>query len=228
MYEKILQKLKSQRDAAGKNGTPSNVSDRSLEDLAHTLETLIVDDATLEKADFSKAITSIDGNIIYHTSEAIKKVAEKKKEPEKKKETSTETSATKDDNGDDVPAWAKKIMKQNEELTTEVLNLKSGKIQDTRLTKLKKQLEGLPSFYSEPIVSSFKRLQFEQDDDFEAYLGEIKTNGDTFVQTAKENGLNNFQLPGEIKKPKEDGQTSELAEARELARKAKAGNEQKK
>ena len=45
MYEKILQKLKEQR------GDTSNVSDRTLQDLAKTLEGFITTDDLLETMD---------------------------------------------------------------------------------------------------------------------------------------------------------------------------------
>ena len=52
MFEKILQKLKAQR------GTTSNVSDKSLEDLAKSLVTVITTDELLNAMDLSAATTA--------------------------------------------------------------------------------------------------------------------------------------------------------------------------
>ena len=78
MYEKILQKLKTQR------GTTSNVSDRSLEDMAKSYELIIKDDEALNALDFTKIIQSLDGNISKIAADAAKKAkdeAEAQKKP---------------------------------------------------------------------------------------------------------------------------------------------------
>lgn len=220
MYEKIVAKLKLQR------GTTSNVSDRSLEDLAKSLVAIITDDSILEKADLSAAIASIDGNINHYTAESMKKAsADLEKEKAKKaageasKKAAEEASKAKD--SDDVPAWAKTIMEQNQKLTEDLNGLKTEKVTTSREDALKKTLQGLPEFYSKPILEAFKNTNFESDDKFNEYLTSTNTNSQAFQQAAKEHGLPTSIPSADVKKPVETGETSELGEARAVLQKQK-------
>ena len=199
MYEKILQKLKLQR------GTTSNVSDRSLEDLAKALETLIIDDASLEKADLTNAIKSIDGNISNYTAEAVKNI--KKEEPVK--------------NTDPVKApEQKKEEPQNEELKTlmdavKQLSEKLGAIEGekatlTRKEKLSEKLKETPTLFKAAVLKSFERQTFKDDQDFDNYLVEIEEQSKTAIQEGKEKGLA-FGSPGaNVHKPDSEGVSPEM------------------
>ena len=225
MFEKILQKLKQQR------GQTSNVSDRSLEDLAESLALVITTDEVLEKADFTDAITSLDGNINHYTADAVKKAqqsaqeaAEKKKKEDedaaKKKKTETEQTS------DEMPAWAKTLMEQNEKLTNNFETLRTEKATSTRRDQLKKSFvdkdgNELPEFYTKPILEAFDNTKFEDDTAFDNYLNSIKTNNESFTQHVAENGIK-FGVPKkDAETPEDTGETEVLGDARKMINKQK-------
>lgn len=227
MFEKILQKLKEQR------GQNSNVSDRSLEDLAKTLESVITTDETLEKADFSAAIESIDGNINHYTAQAVKN-AQKDADDEKKRkkaEEDAEKHKSKSQNQqtnqpDDMPAWAKALMEQNEKLTNSLETLHTEKAASTRREMLQKTFKDkdgneLPEFYTKPILEAFNNTKFEDEDSFNNYLSSIKANNDAFSQQVKENGIKFGTPKKEVEVPEETGETEVLSDARKMVSKQK-------
>jgi hypothetical protein len=216
MFEKILQKLKEQR------GQTSSVSDRSLEDLAKTFQLLILTDEQLTATDFTAAIKSIQGNIDHQAAEASKKAAEDKSKKEKEDAKKAEDEAKKKQSQsqqtnpplDEPPAWAKTLM-------DDISALKSEKVSTSRTEKLKKSLNGLPEFYTKPVLSSFQKAQFATEEEFDVYLKDIETNRDAFNQATKEQGLNSFIPGAEVNKPVDTGETPIIGEARKLAQKEK-------
>jgi len=224
MFEKILQKLKSQRE---KN---SNVTDRSLEDLARSLEPVITTDDILEKMDLTASIKSIDGNISHYTADAVKNAkkkeddaaaAKKKEDEEEERKKQQQQKPT-----EEMPAWAKTIVEQNEKLTNSLNTLHTEKATSTRKSELMKSLvdkdgKELPEFYTKPILSAFDQTKFESDDEFNNYLGSIKSNTEDFSQHVKEQGIT-FGIPGkDAELPEETGETGTLSEARKVVKEQK-------
>jgi len=225
MFVKILQKLKLQR------GNPSNVSDRSLDDLARSLETVITTDEILVKADLTKAILSIDGNIRNYSSQQVKKINDvaeaerlekerqealkKKGKEDAKKKTGVQNTNT------DPPEWAQSIIEQNEKLVQQMQALQTDKVTTSRKETLKKALTGLPEYYSNPILASFKETSFDTDEKFADYLQVIDKNKKGFELAAKEQGLNTSTPQVNVKVPEDNGETKELSAARKLVNKQK-------
>lgn len=215
MYEKILQKLKEQRQKVIAAKGSSNVSDRSLEDLARSLEPIISTDEILNVADLSKAIESIDGNINHYTAEQIKAMDKKKQEEEAKK--AAEEAAKKaeqerldklkgaGDNKDvDIASIiAESIKSAVEPLTNQISELKGEKIATTRVEKMNEILKDAPEYYKNQIITGFNNMSFKDDDSFNSFLDNTKTNFETFQQQAKEQGLNTSAPKGEVKKEDE-------------------------
>ena len=227
MYEKILQKLKDQR------GATSNVSDRSLEDLAKSLVTIITTDEILALANLTEAIESIDGNINHYTAEAVKKA---KEEEEKEAKKATELAAKKAEEArkkkagtktEDPPEWMetmKTIMEQNQKISDDLIALKQEKVTSTRGTQLNTVLKDLPEYLANPIKESFKKTAFENDEAFSTYLQQVEKSGKTFEQAAKEQGLNTTAPSVTVKVPEDTGETTELSDARKLVNKQKEKN----
>lgn len=213
MLEKILQKMKEQRPKT------SNVSDRSLQDLASTYAAVVTTDEQLEVIDFLPAITSIDGNINNYTAEAVKKVKPQTK-PNNGNPPTTEPSQE-TPGGEEPPAWAKALMEQNKALTESVQRLNDEKIAKGRQSQLEEVLKDTPVFFQKPIVSAFQKAQFSDDEEFSTYIEEVKAIRADFETQAAENGMN-IAVPGKASQPKQDGMTPILSEARELINKQKA------
>ena len=222
MLEKILQKMKAQR------GNTSNVSDRSLEDLAKSYELLITTEEQLETIDFSTTITSLDGNINKYTADAvIKEKAERQKAIDeavaKAKQGKAPGAAPKGDGKEDeTPAWAQELIDKNKALEDSLLALQNERVVTARTRQLQEALKGTPDYFQKPIVTGVTRLQFNTEEEFTEYLETVKQTRTDFEQAAKEQGLNT-SAPGNERKPAtgNNGQTDALAMAREIANKAK-------
>lgn len=215
MLEKILQKLKEQRPQQ------SNVSDRSLADLAATYVPLITTDEQLDAADFSAAIVSIDGNINNYTAAAVKAAAEKKKENPSQQQTPPTTEPPKKE--DDMPEWAKALMEQNKALSEGLTKLQTEKVTTGRASQLEGILKDAPEFFKKPILSTFSKTAFETEEEFTAYLEEVKAVRTDFEQKAAEQGMN-VAVPSKANQPKNDGGTPELSEALAVLEKSKKSN----
>ena len=196
MYEKILQKQQEQR------GTTSNVSDRSLEDLAKSLIPVITTDDILTVVDLTPAIASFDGNINHYTSEVIKKAKEEADVKEKAKKAAelvakkAEEKAKKDKKEgivpktDEPPEWAQTMMEQNKKFGEDLTALKNEKVTSKRSDRLNKILKELPEYLANPIKNSFKMASFENEGAFDTYLQSVEKDSEAFGQAAKKQGLN--------------------------------------
>jgi hypothetical protein len=225
MYEKILQKLKEQR------GTTSTVSDRSLEDLARSLEPIITTDEILGLANLTNAIKSIEGNISHYTKQQLEKIkADEKKAAEDAAKKAAEKAKAEGDKKDTIltaEQLAGLIKDAIAPLATELAGLKQEKTTNSRVEKLQAILKGLPDFYTKPLLAGFVRTSFTDDTEFDTYLGEVTSNRDAFNQAAKEQGLNTFVPVADVKKPVETGETPEMASAREILQKHNSKRQEK-
>ena len=211
MYEKILQKLKKQRDELNaQKGTKSNVSDRSLGDLAKSLETIISTDEILEKADFTNSIASIDGNINHYTAEQVKsaetKAVEdfKKSEAERIKKEEDEKAKGGQAGGqeNEQPDIAKLIQDAIKPVVDELNGLKNKEMTKTRSQILEEKLKETPVIFRNATLSGFNRMTFKDDEEFNSYIAEVEISAATAIQEGKEKGLNT-QTPNTNVKPKD-------------------------
>ncbi len=223
MYEKIVAKLKTQR------GTTSNVSDRTIEDMAKAFELVISTDEILAKFDFSAAIKSVDGNIDHYTAEQVNKaksnteterLAAEKAQAEKLAAEKAETERLKA-GGEVIPVWAKALMDQNKTLAEKLGTFEENKTRESREDILKKKLTGLPDYFSKPIQENFKNASFSDEEAFTGYISVIEESAKDFKQKAAEDGLNIDAPSPHVKKPENNGQTEALANALETLEKSK-------
>lgn len=228
MFEKIFQKLKDQRAAN------SSISDRTLETLARTVESLITTDEILATYNAKTAIDELEGNIRHIASEAVKtsqtkKEQEAKDKAKKEQDKKAADEAAKKANGDkEIPEYMKTLMEQNallaeslKTINTKVEAMENNTTTNSRAAKLNKALEGVPEYLANPINSSFKVATFENDDSFNTFLTGIEESTTNFKEAAKKQGLNTFAPSTEVKKPVDTGQTPELENARALVNKQK-------
>jgi hypothetical protein len=222
MFDKILENLKKVRDTHKFN----TVSDRSLEAFARTLEKVITTDELLEQADFKEAVENIDKNIRHESSNAIKvhEEAQKKKkdtDPPKPPKQQNQQQQQQQQQQEEVPAYIQKLLDNQENMNKRIDGIVNEKTTSSRRDQLKKALEGTPKYYSDTVVSSFEKASFEDDNDFSTYLDGIKTNKDSFLQKAKEDGLNITTPSSNVETPEETGETKTLADARKVVSDAK-------
>lgn len=200
MYEQILQKLIAQR------GTKSVISDRSLQDWAKNLETLITTPEMLEKYDVAPVLASLEGNINHYTAEAVKAAVKKSVEDAKKGQTTPTTPPVTEPPSQDMPEWAKVLLKQNEALNQSILAMQGDKIVANRTEQVKKLMVDAPKWYTDTVLSSFGKMKFETEEEFTEYAGTLKTQIEAANQSAKESGIT-FNVP---KQAKQEPPTDEL------------------
>lgn len=222
MYEKILLKLQEQRRKT------SNISERSLESLAKSMETLITTDELLEKFDFTSSLEAIDGNMIKATSDAFKKQGKSGTDSSQGKpddQNKTEKPSDKGDVGkvsDPIPdPNMQKLFDAIGTLSSEITSLKQEKVGADRAGVLKKALEKTPEYYQTPILQSFASTQFETDEAFTKYVQAQESSATIFLQKAKENGLNHTTPSKGVVIPEDTGETVELSDALKLVTKEK-------
>lgn len=81
-----------------------------------------------------------------------------------------------DDHSDDMPAWAKALMEQNKALNDRLSAFDNEKTAKTRQSKLADVLKDCPEKVKALYEKDFARLNFENEEDFDTWLGSTKTN----------------------------------------------------
>jgi hypothetical protein len=97
--------------------------------------------------------------------------------------------------GDDTPAWAQALIKQNEQLAAKVNAMEAGKTGESRKTVLAAKLEKVPEKQKNIILKNFDKMQFASDEEFNGYLGEIETDVAELVQEASNQNLSGMSRP---------------------------------
>lgn len=80
-------------------------------------------------------------------------------------------------------------------LVQEVATLKAGKIGDTRKSQLEAKLKDSSEKFKGTVLKAFTRMNFETDEDFEAYLVEVEEDAKGFAQSEADEGLGGVGQP---------------------------------
>lgn len=216
MYEKILQKLKTQR------GENSQVSDKTLEKMATRFSKYIDTEEKLNEEDFTEDIENVQGNI-GHVAKKVKEDAEKEFKTVEKTPEQIEAerlAKEKENKEKGISPELAALMDQNKKIMETLSNMQGEKITTTRTQKMSELLKDAPEYYSKQILETFKNTTFSDEEAFSSYLGASKTNLEAFNQQLKEGALNTQSPSVNISKPNEDGQTQVLADAAKTVEKA--------
>ncbi len=165
MKTKILDALKAKFE-----GVSEAILSRVVDKLAKTTQSEEDVTTAVEGVTFQQVLESYGDSRATEAS----KTAIKNYEAQLKKKDDTK----KDDEGakpnDDVPEWAKGFIEANKKLTEEIAALKGEKVANSRKTALDGVIEKLPAEFKTRYERDFSRLNFKDDDDFNAWLEEIK------------------------------------------------------
>lgn len=185
----VLEILKPKSKALGFN---KDELESVAADIADNLE--LDDDASDEDIN-AKATEAVDAAI--PSLKLAQKVANrivqssKKKDPKKdddKPEPVEPPTPKKDDNQEDVPAWAQDLIAQNKALQTEILGMKTERETDGRRTKLKALLKDTGTF-GKSILKQFDKMKFENEPDFEEFYDGVVEDLGTLNQERANEGL---------------------------------------
>lgn len=105
------------------------------------------------------AVTNYEKKHGLKEGKKVEKQAEKKSEEKK--------------TDDDTPEWVKQLMESNKALTDRIAKLEGDKTATTRKSALAKVLEKAPEKIRTRYEKDFARMNFADDDDFNAWVEEI-------------------------------------------------------
>lgn len=146
--------------------------------LAETLEEDATDEQITTVVDSSLPLLKLSQTAVNRIVNAKKdekaKSKNKKEESGESQEESTEEEK--------VPAWAKPLFEK-------VDKIEKKEVLGTRLEKFGEVVKDLPDTQRKSMISDFKRITFENDEDFETYLSEKKELVPSLIQDNANAGL---------------------------------------
>ncbi len=126
----------------------------------------------------------------------------------KKSKKSKKNRQTKSDDDDDVKSLLKTLLKKVEKQDETIANLRKGNTEDKRRSKLEKLLKDTGSF-GKRYLRQFDKMNFEDDDEFEEFLEEVKDDLEETNQERANAGLDKLgiKVAPTSRKDDEDEQT---------------------
>lgn len=204
MKDKILVALRNKYKNLG-------LGEKALEGIADLLALTTTEETQIDNAvaGVESLAKSIQGeNDRVRTETAAKAKAENKGGDPPKVEPPKE----------DVPSWAKGLIEANQALVAKVNAIESGKTTESRKSILEGKLKDASPSIKSKILKDFSRMNFEKDEDFDAYLTETEADLTTLNQEFTNQGFANGHVP-----PVAGSQASEKAIEAEIAAWAAAG-----
>lgn len=126
----------------------------------------------------------------------------------------------KEQGGDEkTPAWAQKLIDDNKKLSDEIAAIKGKDVTTSRKTKLADAIAKAPENFKARIEKDFERMNFKDDAEYDAWVEEIKTDGETLANNQKVTGAVINKPLGGGKTPADQKPSAEV-QARIDARKA--------
>lgn len=235
MKKKILEKLKTKF---------MGVSDTILDRIAANLAKTVTDEEGIEEAvdavSFQQVLESYGDSRATQAQQTAVTNYERKyglkdgkpkdntDEPKQKPEpNSTDTKTPKrgegsdKDSGAEPPAWAQELIASNKQLAQQVATLQAEKVGTTRKAKLTEVLAKAPEKIRKRYDRDFERLNFKDDDDFNAWIEEITPEIDEIAKEVNSNGAV-VKTPKGGSPAKPEGKVSPAVEARIKEREAAA------
>lgn len=213
MKEKIFQALKTKFKNLG-------FGDKAFEGVAAFLATTITEEDQIETgiSGVEPLLKSFQGDIDKRVNDAVTKAktdAKAEAEEELKKKQQKQDPQTPPpagggsepgnphDTNDQLKALladvTKPLVETVKALQTELQVIKSTKTVETRKSRLEEALKESTPKYKETILKAFARMNFDKDEDFEAYLDEVTEDAKGFVQDEADQSLAGIAKPGGIK-----------------------------
>ena len=112
----------------------------------------------------------------------------------KKPKSQNKPSGQKEERSDDTPAWAKALIKSNEDLRTQIAQIKGEKVTESRKSKLEALLKDSGTFGSR-LLKSFSRMKFENDEEFDEFFSDVEEDLKSFNQERANVGLGKLGAP---------------------------------
>ena len=178
MKNEILEGLKTKFD-----GVQESVLSRIADKLAKTAKTIDDAEKAIDAVTFQQVIDSYaDSRVTEATASAVANYEKKhglkdgktvKPEAEPEPKPGHEKKTAEDEN---EPAWAKALRESNELLQKKLAALETDQVVKSRTKKLTAAFEEveLPEAFRSTYTKSIAKMSFESDEDYDAYIDEIK------------------------------------------------------
>lgn len=196
MKEKILALLLAKFAGVRKDGLAQLSRTLEMQATTEAEAQALIDKLSVEKVtDFVKEWRAeVDKEVTTGVTSHEKKLKDKFNFVEKTTDPNPPTPPTDPKEKDEVPAWAKKLIEDNNQLKTKLASFESGKTGESRrkiLTdKLSNELyKDIPQKTKDRILKDFDRMSFQKDEDFESYLTETETDIAAINQELADKGL---------------------------------------
>lgn len=158
----------------------AGVPEATLERIAAKKAGSVTDESQLQSIadgiDYGQIVQSeVDSKITDSNKKAVQNYEATHKLKDGKPVTDQEPGKEPKPGTDDTPAWAKALIEQNKTLNERLSAFEGSKTTETRLQALQGKLTNVPEAFKAKALKDFKRMNFESEEDFEAYLGEVDT-----------------------------------------------------
>lgn len=155
-----------------------------------------------------KVAQSIKNRAINESKKTIKP-----KETEEDDDASTQAgSKEKSQSADDEPEWFKKYREQQDK---KIADLEAKEAKSTRKSQLEAVLKDTKDTFKSRALKDYARMNFDNEDEFEEYLEDVKTDAAAFIQEDADRDLSGSHKPcgggkGKTEKPS-DRDVNEVA-----------------
>ena len=198
MKEKILALLTARFAGVRKDGLAQLAGAISLQADDEAAATALVEKLTPEKvnsfvkdwrSEVDKEVS--DSNKTYETNLRKKYEMVEKKDQDPGKQTDQKST----DPNDIAAIIANAIKAAVEPLQKEISSFKGQKITETRLQQMESKLVNVPDAFKSQKLKDFKRMNFENEETFAEYLGEVETDIMALNQELADKGLSGQTKP---------------------------------
>lgn len=199
MKDKILALLTAKFAGVRKDGLARLAQALSLQAADETEAGALVEKLTAEKV--NEFVTDYRKDVDKEVSDSNKTyegtLKKKFKFVEKEADDDPGKKSKGGDDDEEVPKWAKSLIQSNTELQQKLSAFEGQKTTETRLQQLQDKFKdkGLPETFTAQKLKDFKRMNFETDEAFAEYLGEVDTDVAAFNQELADKGLSGHAKP---------------------------------
>ncbi|OZI09589.1 hypothetical protein BWI93_03130 [Siphonobacter sp. BAB-5385] len=191
MKDKIKERLKAKFSGV-------NLSEKRMDAIADKLK--VSEESEIDdKLDELNELFPFADMAKHDDRERAKEAFDKKKQEQPKPDNAKVEEPQKESGTEEMPAWFKAY---SDKVDQRLGAIETGKQTDTRKSKLAETLSGFSDTYKKIVEKNFSKMAFANDDEFDAFLADVKTDGADFQQTEANTGL------GSVTKPAQSGSSS--------------------
>lgn len=183
MKKKIIEALKLKFE-----GVSDAIIERMAEKLAKTVTNEDGIQPAVDAVTFQSFLESYGDSRASEASQTAIKNYEGKYSLKDGKPVKQEPAPAQTNETDNVPAWAQALIDANKALSDKLTALEGKNTANKRLELLKAALKDIPETISKSQLKQFERMSFADDNDFEKWIEEVKTDTSAIAEAMKASG----------------------------------------